>query len=827
MSERKQKYRVLIVDDEVEILNSLHRALKFNYDVVTCGDSTKVMTLLKKERIDCILMDIKMPEINGIELSKEIKFTYPHLPIIIMTGHGDENDAIQALKYGISAYIKKPINIYLLFDEIKRVIKSTKEQEEKQTKILLVDDDKALLKSLSQAFKLLPYDVTTCDSGEKALTLLKSHHYDILITDTKMPKMNGLQLIQHAKKTNEFIICIIITGVSTQDMAINSIKLGAFDYLRKPFKIEDLVSSIERSVYKLKINREIYQKNQLLLKKSESLEKLNNEITLQKNYLENIVESISNILLITDENGNIHRANDFATEKLGYTTQEICEKHISEILSMDNTDDFLVKLIKKQNIQNLEIEFIKKDTEKLPVILSVSLIKSHEKNIDGFIFVAQDISERKKNEEALYRLSYYDVLTGLPNRTYFESHVKHEMANANENNNQIAFLLMDLDGFKSVNDILGHKSGDDLLKKVAARLQSAFRPSDFIARIGGDEFIACLTPVEEKVHVSSICQRLIKLINQPMYVENGEVCVGISIGVVFFPDAITDYSQILKNADIALYNAKQNGRNQFQFFSSALQDTFGQQLEIENALSFALDRHEFHLVYQPIYDLTNNKIASLEALIRWKSKDLGIIPPDVFIPIAEFNGSIIPISYWTIENAIEQLALWHASDHKEIAVTLNVSARQLNDGERLIDFLKSQCQKKNIDHSKIKLELTETAIMQNTKESLRILNKLNTLGFYIVLDDFGQGFSSLSLISKVPISTLKIDKQFVQNIDNKKNKTIVSSIISLSKGLGLNIIAEGVETKEQLDYLVAKGCRFVQGYYFGKPERPDFFKDKF
>lgn len=820
------KKRVLIVDDEKEILTSLERALRIKYDVMTVQESPKVIDFLKQNRVDCILMDIRMPEITGIELLKDIKFLYPHLSILIMTGHGDEDDAITALKYGASGYIKKPINIYYLFDEISRILKEAfSVKEEKPVNILLVDDDEALLNSLAKGLACYQYKITTANNSVSAANLLKAESYDIIITDENMEKMDGIALIEEAKKIQREIIPIMITGVSTQELAIESIKAGVFDYIKKPIDLKEIKSAIDRSISRLRINREIKARNAELSSKSKMLETLNNEIFTQKEYLKNIVQSINNILIITDENGNIEQANEVAIKKIGYKKEEMFGRSLTIIYPVDNLEKFLSQVIEHNGLANLEGEYLTKSHDRIPVIIAASLIHSQDKAIEGYVFVAQDISDRKKNEEKLYQLSYYDVLTNLPNRTHFELYATQEISKASQENRRLAFFYMDLDGFKAVNDRFGHASGDLLLVQVADRLKEVFQSSGFVARLSGDEFAVCLS-VRSHEELVLLANMIINMINQPIYINNSEISVGISIGVSIFPDTSIDYETLLKNADIALYRAKYNGRNQFVFYSTDIEQEYTDMLKIETALRLAVDKNEFYLEYQPIYDLEQNQIISLEVLTRWQSSELGFVSPDKFIPIAEANGLIFPISDWIIDNAFKQYAEWKKENKQHFQLAINISAKQLDQGNFLVKFLKQKCEAYHLEAKDIDVEITETAIMRNQPMAKVALTELRSAGFVITLDDFGQGYSSLSLLSKLPISVLKIDKYFVQNLNDPKNKFIVTSIISLSHTLKIKVIAEGIETSDELEYLKKLGCNYGQGYLLSEPKAPDaLFKE--
>lgn len=822
-NENKTEKTILVVDDEDALLLSLQRPLKTRYKVLATNRSVDVMNILRIESVNCILLDIRMPGMTGIELLKEIKFTYPHMAVLIMTGHGDESDAITALKYGAAGFIKKPIDIYVLFDEIERVTSLlTKSYDaEKPPEILLLDDDSAFLTSVERHLRTYNYQVSTACTVEDALAMIAKKKFDIIVVDMLLPGMNGLQFIDEAKKTYSEMIFIVVTGNSSQELAIDAIKHGVFDYIRKPLDMGDLVSSIERSINKLRVNREIHHKNQELTAKETILQKLNDEIVLQKDFLENIVKSISNMLIVTNESGGIRSLNDATLKTLGYDASELIDKPLSVVFQVGDLAGFMSDLVRNKGISNFECKYLAKDTQKVYVLLSGSMIRNSAGGIEGFVFVAQDISKHKAAEERLHQLSYYDALTTLPNRLYFEIKAKQALDVATKDNKKLAFLYLDLDGFKAVNDRLGHPVGDALLKEVAQRLNGCFRANDFIARIGGDEFVAVVNNAIEKSDSAIVAQRLISAVNRPYYIDDNEISVGVSIGIATYPDTASSFNQLFKNADVALYKAKHAGRNQYQYFSRQLDAKYSEQLKMENLLRFALGREEFRIVYQPVFELTTKKIVAVEELIRWKNAELGDVSPEIFIPLAEYMGMIMPIGEYIIDTSFKQFSYWQKKHNIDFRLSLNISGCQLDRDDYLIDFLQKMCTHYDIKPNSIELELTETAIMSNPLQAENTLNELHDLGFMIVIDDFGQGFSSLSLLSRLPVSVLKIDKKFVDKLSDAKNEFIVKSIINLSKNLSLFVIAEGIETKEQLNYLAELGCECGQGYYFCKPSSPE------
>lgn len=418
---------------------------------------------------------------------------------------------------------------------------------------------------------------------------------------------------------------------------------------------------------------------------------------------------------------------------------------------------------------------------------------------------------------ALQSLSETDTLTGIANRSHFEMVLSKSIEACTNKNTELAVLFLDLDKFKTINDTLGHTIGDALLVQVANRINHEIRPCDFLARLGGDEFAVVLTQIKSLEFAGDLANRLIRTISQPFVVNQHNILVTTSIGIACYPKAGTRTDQLIKHADIAMYRAKALGRNIHQYFSEELNQSYAQRLQLEQALSLAISRNEFTLAFQPKYKLNPKSLTGFEILIRWQNPELGNVPPDTFIPIAEESGLIKPIGEWVIKHACKALSELQVEYNDKIHFAINVSPLQLME-DSMLDLLKSTINYYQLQTHQIEIEITETAIMANTNAIERALNDLHNMGIHIDIDDFGTGFSSLSHIKRLPIDGLKIDKEFVMDIpDDENDAAIVRSIIHFAKSLNLNITAEGVESQSQVEYLIQNGCDHGQGYFLGKP----------
>lgn len=416
----------------------------------------------------------------------------------------------------------------------------------------------------------------------------------------------------------------------------------------------------------------------------------------------------------------------------------------------------------------------------------------------------------------LQLLSSTDPLTGLNNRLQFENVIKEKTHEARENNKSIALLFLDLDSFKIINDTLGHHMGDLLLKEVAHRLISCLRVNDFIARLGGDEFAIILDDIQDINIVRDIAQKIIYLIDQPYKLGNDQVLIGASIGIACFPSKETSIDTLVTNADIAMYHAKEIGRNNYQFFTEELSTKYNEQVDLRNCLKLVLRNNELYLKYQPIYDLLTHKIQRIEVLVHWQHPKLGIIPAAVFIPMAEESGMIDEIETWVIDGACKQVAEWLNKGFNQFKLSINISPKELlkKDFPGVITKI---LKKYKIPATFIEFELTETSILTYSDLSQGIINKIHEMGVGIVLDDFGTGYSSLTHLKSLPIDGVKIDKIFVNDaLLDSHSKMIVKSIIDFCKNLQLDVIAEGIEAPEQLDLLVQLGCTQGQGYLLSK-----------
>jgi len=436
------------------------------------------------------------------------------------------------------------------------------------------------------------------------------------------------------------------------------------------------------------------------------------------------------------------------------------------------------------------------------------------RNITGQKKVLEDLLEQK---EKLHYQAHYDALTDLPNRILFHDRLEQAIEKAKRNKSKVALLFIDLDHFKEINDSLGHKSGDEVLKIVAKRLENTIRDEDTLSRLGGDEFTIVIERLKKGEDASLLAQKIIKVLTKPIEINNNLLYVSSSIGISLYPEDGDSVQNLLKYADSAMYKAKNEGRNNFQFYSSEMTALALERVVMEASFRAALDNEDFVVYYQPQINAQSNSFIGMEALVRWKDKTRGIVSPAKFIPLAESTGLIVTLDRFVMRTAMKQISKWYAKGLNPGVLALNLAIKQLQQKD-FFSMLKALMKETGCRAEWLELEITEGQIMQNPEEAIKILNQVSKLGIELAVDDFGTGYSSLSYLKKLPIDRLKIDQSFVKNLPNdEEDIAITKAVIGLAKGLNLSIIAEGVETKEQKEFLLDNGCNNIQGYFYAKP----------
>lgn len=545
-------------------------------------------------------------------------------------------------------------------------------------------------------------------------------------------------------------------------------------------------------------------------------QKSKQELKLAASVFEETVEAI----VIYGSDRRILQVNPAFSKVTGYCEEESVGKTSKLFSSSKHPKEFYQAfwkaVMENENWQG-EIWNQKKDGNTFLCSQTITVVKDADGNIKQFIAVFNDITKRKKAEEKIYQLAHYDALTELPNRSYFMEILQQALKEASASNSSLALLFIDLDHFKQINDSSGHAIGDLLLIQVATRLNKYVNENTIVSRLGGDEFTVLLKNIGSIEHVESVASDILQEISVPFKLSAVEMILSASIGFCSFPKDANTVQELFKNADIAMYIAKAEGRNKVKRFDEKMNFAVNQRVEIEREIRVALEKEQFILHYQPQLDLKTYRVIGCEALVRWEHPKKGMLPPDLFIPVAEESGLIAPLGDWVLEEACKQFMLWQSQGIKIQQIAVNLSARQFYNYDlesSVLNILK----KTGMKPENLEFELTESMLMENIEETIVTMNKLKQLGIHLSIDDFGTGYSSMAYLKHFPIEKLKIDKSFIDDVLlTREDAAIVNSTISLGHGLGLTVIAEGVESEGQMDYLKQHGCEEIQGYYFSKP----------
>ena len=690
--------------------------------------------------------------------------------------------------------------------------------------ILIVDDDHTLLSSLKQLLAIHGYVPDVAIGGEEAICRINQKEYDLVLLDLHMPHVNGYDVMQHIKSVNQTPAVVIVSGETSFEAARKACSSGSYDFLRKPYKTEELLITVKKALREKQLkNQNIVMQKQL--KESERLHRY-------------LVNTSPDIIYILDPRGHFTFINERIESLLGFGAEELIGKHYSILVHQDDIElakyVFNERRVGKRASTNIELRLKCKDDAKprhfenktLPIELSSMGIYTDSKNdakndYMGTYGVARDITERKIAEETITFQAYHDLLTSLPNRALLRDRLSLAITQAKRENEMLAVMFLDLDRFKNINDSLGHIIGDELLQQVSTRLKGCLREGDTLARFGGDEFTLMLPKISnQKDDVTKVAEKIIHILKEPFFIDHNELYVSASIGISLYPQDGSNMDTLIKNADIAMYHVKGQGKNGYQFFSNDMDTPYFKNLSLDTGIHNALELEEFTLLYQPQINVKSGEIIGVEALLRWNHPKQGHISPNEFIPFAEETGLIIEIDNWVLNNAISKASQWIKSGLSKIRMAINISARHLAE-DNFVEKITQALNKFDVPGQCIEIEITENAIMDDMDGVINKLKQLRALDISIAIDDFGTGYSSLTYLHKLPIHTLKIDRTFLQD-DRFSNDdyTIVNTIVAMAKGLKLNVIAEGIETQRQLDYLREIGCNEAQGFLIGKPMKP-------
>jgi len=674
--------------------------------------------------------------------------------------------------------------------------------------LLLIDanpaDQKLIRDALTES-RLGPYQIECVENLSGGLEQLNQGGIVGILADLFLPDSQGLQTLDKLLLAAPRVPILVLSGPNDEGIASQAVQRGAQDYLPKGHLNRYTLSRALRNM----IDRTTAEETLFA-------EKERAQVTLN---------SIGDAVLCTDSSGNVTYLNKVAEKMTGWSWEEASGRPLADVFQIidgitrqpaRNPMDMAIEQNKTVGL-TANCILIRRDGHESAIEDSAAPIHDRDGHGTGAVIVFHDVSAARSMSLQMSHSAHHDFLTDLPNRMLLNDRLTHAIASARRYHQKLAVLFLDLDGFKHINDSLGHAIGDKLLKAIGERLLAGVRKSDTVSRLGGDEFVVVLSSIEHSEVAALSATKIIAAAIAPYSIDQQDLHVSVSVGISIYPDDGAEAEALIQNADNAMYHAKEHGSNNYRFFQEDMNVQAVRRQALEASLRRALERHEFELHYQPKIDLKSGKITGVEALIRWRHPERGLILPAEFIPIAESCGLIVPIGRWVLAEACTQAREWQSAGLPEIPVAVNISSVEFRD-KNFLENLRATLNETGLDPCHLELELTESVLMQHVESTAFVLGELRAMGVHLAVDDFGTGYSSLSYLSQFPINSLKIDKLFVQGITSERDDApIISAVINMGRSLMQRVIAEGVETREQLAFLQSRGCDEGQGYYFSHP----------
>ncbi|HOY23572.1 MAG TPA: EAL domain-containing protein [Cellvibrio sp.] len=784
---------VLVVDDDeaarLMMATTLEQA---GLTVLTAANCAAARSIFEQEKLSIILLDVLLPDGDGFTLCAEF-LQHPRgrdLPIAMVTGLDDVESISLAYQSGATDFITKPVSWGTLPYRIQYILRA------------------------SNAF----VDLSVSESKTRALL---SAIPDIIMRVQRDGKVLDMQVGSYVYDMGEWI-------TQEEGQAFGYLPQGIYQSVSST--INTVLASREMQLIEFQWSQDVEQvrfwEARVLPRDREEVLMVVREITQRKQQdtqlrlWAKVFEGSNEAIMITDGDLNIISVNRAYQTIMGFSEAEVVGVDTKSVGAKLNTHSFfrnLVSVLKEQGHWQGELSNQRKNGEIFPSWYSVSLVSNGQGEPENYIAIFNDITEYKNSRAQIDFLAHHDNLTGLPNRVLLNDRLEMAINTATRQGEKVGVLFIDLDRFKNVNDSLGHSVGDQLLKEAAKRLSSTVRTGDTVSRLGGDEFVVLFPKVKDEANLADLTIKLRDVLQHPYSVGGISLHITPSIGIAIFPEDGDSVNSLIKNADAAMYLAKEKGRNNYQFYTPLLNSRTLDRLKLESDLRLALDQGGFELHYQPQLFAVSGNLWGAEALVRWRHPERGLVSPADFIPLAEETGLIIPLGEWVFAEAARQVTAWRKQGLPNLVVSVNISAVQFRKDD-FVERIKTILKEEGALASSLELELTESILMHDMESSIETLKYLRELGFRIAIDDFGTGFSSLNYLRRLPVNVLKIDQSFVREmLAEQASLAIVESIISLAHSLGKETIAEGVETQAELDVLTARGCQLMQGYYFSKP----------
>ena len=806
--------RLLYVEDETGSRNLLSRIIAMQYPglkIFVAENGATGLEMFRQQRPDIVLADMNMPVMDGLQMAREIKALDAETVIIAVTAHNDPYYLQNAIEIGIRHYVLKPVISAELFAVINKTV------EEINLKRLVVEQERQIRKSEQQLARA------------QKIAQLGCWEWDIASGKTswsdELYRILGVEPAKTPASYKGFL-----ERVHPEDR--EAVRRGVRNALKK---CQPIISHYCRIVRPDGSIRTIHGQGEVLLDDAGKLVSVigtSHDVTERRQMEEErallamIVESSSDAIFSISLDGAITSWNSGAENIFAYTATEIIGSQIFTIIPVERYTErsrILHTILSGEQLQNFETIRIRKDGSQIYVSITTSPILDADRKIIGNSVIARDVTERRKMEEIIKHQAHHDTLTDLPNRQLFMDFLSLELAQARRNEKKLALLFLDLNGFKQINDTLGHSCGDRLLQEVAQRLRACIRESDTVARLGGDEFTVLMPDLSQSDDVGIVLRKILGVFETPFMLDDVAVDTTASIGICMFPNDGEFSDELMKKADIAMYDAKGSGRNSYQFYNAEINARTIKRQKMEGFLRKAVGRGELELLFQPLVNSETRGIIGAEALLRWRHPEQGLLAPDQFLAIAEDCGAIVPIGEWVIRNACDQARAWNEKGYP-LSVSVNLSNRQFHQANLIEKTARILAETGLMPH-RLEFDLTEKTIMEDIDFSLRSMKALTEMGVSLTIDNFGSGSSSLHWIQRMQTHKIKIDKSFVMNmLSEPDDLAVINAVIAMSHNLKMKVVANGVETEEQLSVIRQSGCDQLQGYVISEPLFPAEFE---